>query len=37
MDFDLTRGYVSEQVRQALRAQDLALVAKPTEQMADQR
>jgi hypothetical protein len=30
-------GYVSEQVRQDLRAQDLALVAKPTEQMVDQR
>ena len=30
-------GYVSAQVRQDLRYQDLALVAKPTEQMADDR
>ena len=30
-------GYVSAQVRQDLRAQDLALVAKPTQQMVDER
>lgn len=30
-------GYVSAQVRQDLRSQDLALVAKPTEQMIDDR